>query len=203
MSAGVCPPRPPSPALTAHKSTGDLRQNSFVFTLGSQLLVLRAYYYLSAQGLLMVYHMGCWGWDPGWPCVLAWPPQSKFFTFNCRKGQGLWARLQSTAQGPITERSGMAGRAFGPLLSLSGTVTAAALHSVDDLRTTRHQPDCLSRGYQQTSPFPGLPAPLLTLTTMITFPCLRPTATAEAVVSLDVLSVVMISSSCILSTGEK
>lgn len=45
--------------------------------------------------------------------------------------------------------------------------------------------------------------PGLTFTTMMTLPCLRPTATAEAVVSLEVLSVVMISRSCILSTGEK
>lgn len=43
----------------------------------------------------------------------------------------------------------------------------------------------------------------LTFTTMTTLPCLRPTATAEAAVSWEVLSVVMISSSCILSTGEK
>lgn len=44
---------------------------------------------------------------------------------------------------------------------------------------------------------------VLTPTTMMTFPCLSPTDTADAVVSLDVLSVVMISSNCILSTGEK
>lgn len=43
----------------------------------------------------------------------------------------------------------------------------------------------------------------LTPTTMMTLPCLSPTATADAVVSLEVFSVVMISRSCILSTGEK
>lgn len=43
----------------------------------------------------------------------------------------------------------------------------------------------------------------LTPTTIMTLPCFRPTATAEATVSLDVCSVVMISRSCILSTGEK